>query len=170
MTLWLDEAGCHLVCMILKVLCIAAASFTCLYCLMWLLPTGDDQLPDIMRYLNNVDRASVTNLGLVLGLQYNTMKNLSSDTFLNDVVTRWLGRTENVLSKGTPSWRCLVKGLRDKLVKQNGIANEIAEEYRTQGMCCFTLVYKCISIFILAILFLLYVCLMLLIVWCHCIR
>ena len=109
--------------------------------------------PDIMRYLKTMGRAGVTNLGLVLGLQYTTINDLLGDAFLTDVVTQWFGKAENVLSKGTPSWRSLVKGLRDKLVQQNGIANKIAEEHCTQGMCCFSALCKYIIISFLAILF-----------------
>ena len=112
-----------------------------------------NQLPDIMRYLKTMDRAGVNNLELVLGLQYTTMKNLSGNAFLNDVVTQWLGKAEGMLSKRIPSWRSLVQWLREKLVQQNGIANKITEEHCMQGMCCFSAVCKYIIISFLAILF-----------------
>ena len=41
---------------------------------------------------------------------------------------------DNVLKMGKPSWRSLVRGLRDEAVRQNGIANEIAKEHPTRGM------------------------------------
>ena len=79
-------------------------------------------------------RKSVTNLGLVLGLQFTTVRDLPDDYFLDQVITLWLDKSDNVESRGEPSWRSLVWGLRHKQVRQNGIANSIAEEHCTTGV------------------------------------
>lgn len=99
----------------------------------------DDQLVDITHYLVNLGRQEVTTLGLVLGLYFNTMRNLQDD-FLKVVITSWLNKADNVEKKGVPSWRALVRGLRDKQVRQNGIAANIARDHHTRGMCCLTAV------------------------------
>ena len=101
---------------------------------------GHCHLVDIKRYLNDLDRATVTNLGLVLGVLFPTMRDLPNDVFLNRVITLWLDKVDSVMSKGEPSWRSLVQGLRDKQVRQNGIANSIAKDHcitldvQSQGM------------------------------------
>ena len=100
---------------------------------------GDDQLVDITHYLVNLGRQEVTTLGLVLGLYFNTMRNLQDD-FLKVVITFWLNKADSVEKKGVPSWRALVRGLRDKQVRQNGIAANIARDHHTRGMCCLTAV------------------------------
>jgi len=50
------------------------------------------------------------------------------------VITSWLNKADNVESKGMPSWRALVRGLRDKQVRQNGIATNIARDHHTRGV------------------------------------
>ena len=79
--------------MILKVLYKANASLTCTSVFLDMLATyRRNQLSDIMCYLKIVDRADVNNLGLVLGLQYTTIKSCQVMPFSIDVVTRWLGK------------------------------------------------------------------------------
>ena len=95
---------------------------------------GHDQLGDIKSYLNTLGRTNITELGQVLGLRYATLRDLPHGGFLNEVMTLWLGEADDVLKKGKPSWRSLVQGLRNKLVRQNGIANKIAKEHPTRGM------------------------------------
>lgn len=95
---------------------------------------GHDQLGDIKSYLNTLGRTNITELGQVLGLRYATLRDLPHGGFLNEVMTLWLGEADDVLKKGKPSWRSLVQGLRNDLVRQNGIANKIAKEHPTQGM------------------------------------
>ena len=81
-----------------------------------------------------MNRKSVTDLGLVLGLQYTTVRDLPNDHFLDQMITLWLDKSDNVQSKGEPSWRSLVRGLRHKQVRQNGIANSIAEDHCITGV------------------------------------
>ena len=96
---------------------------------------GHKQLFDIKCYLNDLGRTTVTNLGVVLGILYPTMRDLPDDDFLNRVVTLWLNKADNVGSRGEPSWRSLVQGLRHNQVRQNGIANSIAEDHCIKGKC-----------------------------------
>ena len=90
---------------------------------------GHSQLVDIKGYLSTLGRATVTDLGLVLGILFPTMRGLPDDDFLNRVITLWLDKADNVGSMGEPSWRALVKGLRHKQLHQNGIANRIAKDH-----------------------------------------
>ena len=103
---------------------------------------GHGQLTDIKSYLVTLGREKLTNLGLVLGLQFATMRDLPTD-FLNHMITLWLDKADDVLSKGEPSWRSLIQGLRSQQVRQNGIANNIAKDHciQSEGMCCLTVVY-----------------------------
>ena len=70
----------------------------------------------------------------MLGLLFPTLRDLPQDGFLDQVMTLWLNEADDVLKKGKPSWRSLVRGLRNEVVRQNGIANKIAADHRTQGM------------------------------------
>ena len=90
---------------------------------------GHDQLFDIKCYLNDLGRTTVTNLGVVLGILYPTMRGLPDDDFLNRMITLWLDKADNVGSRREPSWRSLVHGLQHKQVRQNGIANSIAKDH-----------------------------------------
>ena len=58
------------------------------------------------------------------------------------MITLWLDKADDVLSKEQPSWRSLIQGLRSQQVWQNGIANKIARDHY-EGMCCLTVVYIC---------------------------
>lgn len=93
---------------------------------------GHGQLGAIKHYLKDLTRQNITDLGLVLGLWLPTIGDRPD--FLNHVMSQWLNQVDNVASKGKPSWRSLVQGLRNEQVRQNGIANEIAEDHHTQGM------------------------------------
>ena len=57
------------------------------------------------------------------------MRDLPNDHFLDQVITLWLDKSDNVESRGEPSWRSLVRGLRHNQVRQNGIANSIAKDH-----------------------------------------
>ena len=70
----------------------------------------------------------------MLGLLFPTLRNLPQGGFLDQVMTLWLNEADDVLQNGKPSWRSLVRGLRNGLVRQNGIANKIATDHRMQGM------------------------------------
>jgi len=90
---------------------------------------GIDNLADITIYLYSLGRTAVFNLGLVLGLDYNRLKPLiDSPDFLVDMPAGWLHRVDQVQKAGAPTWRRLVKALRDPQVGQNGIASSIEQD------------------------------------------
>ena len=104
---------------------------------------GHGQLTDIKVYLVTLGRENLTNLGLVLGLRFATLRDLPTD-FLNHMITLWLDKADDVLSKGEPSWRSLIQGLRSQQVRQNGIANIIAKDHCIQSKGIYVLSYCCI--------------------------
>ena len=64
-------------------------------------------------------------LGGRLGLLYNKLKHMK--TYPDDMVAAWLRQEDNVVRlSGEPSWRNLVKALRE--VGQEGIARKIEQE------------------------------------------
>jgi len=92
-------------------------------------PSGDEDFLEITEYLMNVERIDVYNLGLVLGLSQHRVKaKMDSDTFLDDIITGWLRKEDQVIKRGEPSWTVLVRGLRHCRVGQTGIADSIARE------------------------------------------
>ena len=48
--------------------------------------------------------------------------------FLDNVITAWLNKVDDVTKNGTPSWSTLVAALRNPRIGQMGIANKIAED------------------------------------------
>ena len=82
---------------------------------------------DIMEYLTELGKTEILKLGLVLGLSHAKLKAImDSDTFLSDVIAAWL-RKEDYVEK-EPSWMALVNALKHSTVKQDGIANKIAQK------------------------------------------
>ena len=53
---------------------------------------------------------------------------MDSGTFLSDVIAAWLRKEDYVKKKGEPSWTTLVNALKHSTVKQEGIANKIAQD------------------------------------------
>ena len=51
-----------------------------------------------------------------------------STNFLQDMLAGWLQRVDWVLKAGVPTWRRLVKALKDPRVGQNGVANKIEQD------------------------------------------
>ena len=69
------------------------------------------------------------NLGLVLGLSQHKVKaKKNSDTFLDDIITAWLRKEDQVIKMGEPSWTVLVSALEHRRVGQTGIACKIAKD------------------------------------------
>ena len=92
---------------------------------------GIDDLADISSYLHQLDKTTVFNLGLVLGLNYNRLKTMmDSQTFLQDMLAGWLEKVDQVLQTGTgvPTWKRLVEALKDLRVGQNGLASKIEQD------------------------------------------
>jgi len=84
---------------------------------------------EITEYLMNMERTDVYNLGLVLGLSQHKVKaKKHSDTFLDDVITAWLRKEDQVINRGEPSWTVLVRSLKHRRVGQIGIAGNIARD------------------------------------------
>ena len=99
-----------------------------------LLPTSflftaiDDHF-DVTSYLLDFGQADIYNLGLTLGLNHLRLKRMKdSDTFRDDMIAAWLQREDQVTRRGVPTWRTLVKALRDRRVNQTGVADRIAAE------------------------------------------
>ena len=80
----------------------------------------------ITDYLFGLDKTHVYNLGVVLGLSQQRVKEMKdSETFLDDMITAWLQKVDQV---GVPTWQRLVKALRHRRVGQTGIASEIEKD------------------------------------------
>ena len=91
---------------------------------------GEKDLLDITDYLLDMDKSHIYHLGLVLGLRQTKVKTLKdSDTFLDDVITAWLRKEDQVSEKGEPSWTALVNALKHRRIGQIGIANNIAMDH-----------------------------------------
>ena len=91
---------------------------------------GEKDLLDITDYLLDLEKSHIYHLGLVLGLRQAKVKALmDSPTFLDDVITAWLRKEDQVTEKGEPSWTVLVNALNHRRVGQTGIANNIAKEH-----------------------------------------
>ena len=78
-----------------------------------------------------MEKAHIYNLGLVLGLKQMKLKALKdSDSFLDDTISAWLRKEDQVTEKGDPSWTVLINALKHPRVGQSGIADKIAKERR----------------------------------------
>ena len=76
-----------------------------------------------------MEKKHIYDLGLVLGLTQTKVKAMKdSDTFLDDVITAWLRKEDNVKEKGEPSWVVLSNALKHRRVSQTGIADDIAKD------------------------------------------
>ena len=89
--------------------------------------TGEHDMADISDYLNGMDAAKVVKLGVALGLNFSSLKNnMNSGTFLQDTIHAWLQKEDDVMKRGKPTWKTLVKALES--IGQTGIATEIAKK------------------------------------------
>ena len=100
-----------------------------------ILPTAESDILKITRYLHLLDKSCFLRLGMCLGLEYSSVKDLlDSKTYREDVIAAWLRRQDNVDKKsGVPTWRTLVKALRNPQVKQEGIAGDIEKNITTDS-------------------------------------
>ena len=89
---------------------------------------GSSDLHQISIYLHDLPYESLLLLGLALGLSYTKLRRLEKATFLLDMLSMWLREEDDVMEFGPPTWKTLVKALRDKTVGQNGRAQTI-EKY-----------------------------------------
>ena len=89
----------------------------------------ENDLLEITDYLLNMEKSHIYNLGLVLGLTQTRVKAMKdSDTFLDDVIAAWLRREDYVKEKGEPSWTILISALKNPIVSQTRIADNIAKD------------------------------------------
>ena len=96
--------------------------------------SGESDLFDITTYLHVMEKSHIYHLGVVLGIRQTKLKALKdSDTFLDDVISAWLRKEDQVTEKGDPSWTVLVNALKDARVGQLGISDKIAKD--KGGLC-----------------------------------
>ena len=76
-----------------------------------------------------MEKTEVYHLGLVLGLsQRKLMAKIDSKTFLDDVISAWLRKEDQVIERGEPTWRVLINALMSRRVGQTGIATGIEKD------------------------------------------
>ena len=91
--------------------------------------SDEDDLVDVTDYLLRLDKPSIFQLGLVLGLSHHRLKGMkNSETFLEDMIEAWLQKVDQVQKRGVPTWQRLVEALRHDRVGQAGIASGIETE------------------------------------------
>ena len=87
-------------------------------------------------YLFDLDKEQIHTLGLILGLHRGTLSNKyegsSKVNYLDDVLTAWFRKQDDVGKKGVPSWATLATALEDQQLRQNGIASNIRKERLSQ--------------------------------------
>ena len=84
---------------------------------------------EITEYLIDLEKNDIYNLGLALGLSQHKVKaKKDSDTFLDDVITAWLQKEDQVIRMGEPSWAVLVSALQHHRVGQTGIASNVTKD------------------------------------------
>ena len=92
------------------------------------------ELKDIVTvrgYLMDLDKVQIYTLGLILGLHHGTLSNnegFSKVNYLDDVLTAWLRKQDDVEEKGVPSWATLATALENTQLRQVGIAYRIRKE------------------------------------------
>ena len=92
-------------------------------------PSVTEDFLEITEYLIDLEKTDVYNLGLVLGLSVHKVKaRKDSDTFLDDIITVWLRKEDQVIKMGEPSWTVLFSALHHRRVGQTGIASKIAKD------------------------------------------
>ena len=93
------------------------------------MPSASEDFLDITEYLIDLEKTDVYNLGLVLGLSQHKVKaKRDLDTFLDDIITAWLRKEDQVIKRGEPSWSVLITALKHRRVGQTGIATNIAKD------------------------------------------
>ena len=84
---------------------------------------------EITKYLLDLEKNHIYNLGLELGLVQPKLKDMmNSTTFRDDVITAWVRMEDNVIEMGEPSWEVLASALRQRRVGQTGIARKIERD------------------------------------------
>ena len=84
---------------------------------------------EVTNYLLDLGKNDIYKLGLTLGLYHSHLAKMrDSETFRDDVIVAWLQKEDQVLKMGVPTWKTLVKALRDPRVNQTGVAAKIEAE------------------------------------------
>ena len=93
-----------------------------------IVPTAESDIFEITGYLHQLDRKNFRLLGMCLGLRRSSIEDMMhSESYRADVIAAWLRRQDDVDKKtGIPTWRTLVKALRNPQVGQAGIASVIS--------------------------------------------
>ena len=87
---------------------------------------GEYDLLDITDYLMELNKTDIYNLGLVLGLNKHRIEEImNSKAFLDDVITAWLQKVDQVKKRGAPTWQRMVEALRHQRIRQSDIADKI---------------------------------------------
>ena len=91
---------------------------------------AESDIFEITGYLSDLDGTNFYHLGLCLGLRHSSIKDmLRSDTYRADVIAAWLRMEGDVHKRsGIPTWRSLVKALKNNQVGQKGIARKISRD------------------------------------------
>ena len=96
-----------------------------------------EDLHEVITYLMDLSKEHIYSLGLALGLTDCTLmefEDSSVQRYLSHMLKAWLRGQDNVEKEsGPPTWRSLVKALRDGTVQQNGIASKIEKDKLQQS-------------------------------------
>ena len=94
------------------------------------LTVTESDIFEIIGYLDEVASTNFYHLGLCLGLRHSSIKDMMhSETYQADMIAAWLRREGDVHKRsGIPTWRSLVKALKNNQVGQKGIARKISRD------------------------------------------
>lgn len=82
---------------------------------------------EVYPFLKDLETVKLIELGGALGLNIAQLQKSSPKELAMDLCTSWLREDYEVQdASGSPTWRSLVKGLRE--VDANGVANKIEKE------------------------------------------
>ena len=101
------------------------------------IPVFDD-LIDVKQHLTGLKKWF--DLGLELGLFESTLKQIKlrhrekTAECLKEMLTSWLKQEDDARKKGEVNWATLVIALRSHTVKENGIADAIADKYKLKSV------------------------------------
>ena len=82
-------------------------------------------------YLIDLGKRQIRTLGLILGLHNRTLSSTwdsDKNSYLDDVLTAWLCKQDDVEKKGVPSWATLATALEEQQLQQTGVAKKIRKE------------------------------------------
>ena len=82
-------------------------------------------------YLSNLSVGNLHSLGLEMGLHESTVTGygqMAVSQFLTSLLNDWINEKDSVMEQGGATWSSLVRALKSKSVRQNGIAAKIEAE------------------------------------------